>query len=307
MERMKLRKRIGRWSNVSRWCVERCFLFQWKPFMTKRNRFAHWSIRTLTNQRKEDLGIVGMWSFLRTAWWLLTGSSLDTRLAEIEWVQIHVRTGTVDSCLVIRSESSEVYDGSLSVWLSMLSTGLDSVPIFFVPITDALMCLFTVHELGDLGISIVLPELPRLRLSLYSHGSRILGFHRFPLAEGRRVKGWCSFTVAGRFVRLARRCVQILKETLRRRRGAQRKRKNEPSIRRDARDAWRNSFSPKRDSKRCSQWSSDFHRSIQWPNETNLFALKTTINLTKKKSEKNERPVLDEVSVGEVVVESDGI
>ena len=51
------------------------------------------------------------------------------------------------------------------------------------------------------------------------------------------------------------------------------------------------------------QWSSDFDQSIEWPNETNLFTLKVKINLTKKK---NERPVLDKVSVGEVVVQSDG-
>jgi hypothetical protein len=33
------------WSNpFAVVCRSRCFVFQWKPYMTKRNHFAHWSI-----------------------------------------------------------------------------------------------------------------------------------------------------------------------------------------------------------------------------------------------------------------------
>ena len=242
----------------------------------------HWSIRTLTNERKEDLGLVGMSSLLRAAWWLSTGDSLDTRLAEIEWVRIHVRTETVDSCRLIKRESSEGCDGSISVWRSMLSTGMDSVPICFVSITEALMCLFTVHELEGLGISIRLPKF--LRLPMYSHGWRILGVRRFPLLKGGEWRAdvrslvfhsnkWLwgqrrsllpvdSFVWQGDVCKSSKKHFEdeeeqrerertnlwfvVMLETLEEIRFLRRE------IRRDV-----------------QQWSSDFDRSIEWTNETN--------------------------------------
>ena len=75
----------------------------------------------------------------RTEW----SHSLDCVLltsATPMWTILRGEGEVRDSCPLIRSESSEVCDGSISVWLPMLSAGMDSVSISFVPVTDALMC-----------------------------------------------------------------------------------------------------------------------------------------------------------------------